>query len=187
MNNPYLFIFTGTSGSGRKTSAHRALQGSGIVHIPSFTDRPPRNKERPDADYRYVTEQQFDSLYHNDFFAEFVRIDHHRYGIGRRDLDQAMNSGNSVYIILNSEGTERIRSLYGERAVRIFIYTDKQTVSERLESKGTSFEIMDNYLSHYTEEVAYRKHCEHIIENMTIDRTVEQIKTIVSRYLGSES
>lgn len=55
MNNPYLFIFTGTNGSGRKTAAHRALRDSGIIHIPSCTDRPPRDKERPDEDYRYVS------------------------------------------------------------------------------------------------------------------------------------
>ncbi|MDQ0115083.1 hypothetical protein [Paenibacillus harenae] len=70
--------------------------------------------------------------------------------------------------------------------MHIFIYTDKQTVSERLESKGTSYEIIDNYLSHYTEEVTYRKHCEHIIENIAIERTVEQIKAIVNGYHAAE-
>lgn len=73
MNNPNLFIFTGTSGSGRKTAAHRALRDSGIIHIPSCTDRPPRDKERPDEDYRYVSAERFDQLDQNGFFTETVR------------------------------------------------------------------------------------------------------------------
>lgn len=183
MNNPYLFIFTGTSGSGRKTAAHKALRDSGIIHILSCTDRPPRDKERPDEDYRYVSAERFDQLDQNGFFTETVKIDRYRYGIGKRYLDLALNAGKSVYLILNREGSDTIRRLYGDRAIRIFLYVDKQTVTERLESKGTRFEIMDSYLSHYTDEVTYRKACEHVIENISLERTVSQIKTIVDGYL----
>ncbi|CAM4506161.1 guanylate kinase [Paenibacillus endophyticus] len=183
MVKPYLFLFTGTSGSGRKTAAHKALQGSGIAHIPSCTDRPLRDKERPDMDYRYVSKEQFDQLAAEGFFTESVRIDRHRYGIGKRYLDLALHAGNSAYLILNREGSDTIRKLYGDRAIRIFLYVDKKTVSERLESKGTSFEIINSYLDHYSEEVTYRKYCEHIIENVTIEETVMQIKAIISSYL----
>ncbi|MGO4548683.1 guanylate kinase [Paenibacillus sp. 2TAB23] len=183
MVKPYLFLFTGTSGSGRKTAAHKALQGSGIAHIPSCTDRPPRDKERPDMDYRYVSKEQFDQLAAEGFFTESVRIDRHRYGIGKRYLDLALQAGNSAYLILNREGSDTIRKLYGDRAIRIFLYVDKKTVSERLESKGTSYEIINSYLDHYSEEVTYRKYCEHIIENVTIEETVKQIKAIINRYM----
>ncbi|CAM4054145.1 guanylate kinase [Paenibacillus alkaliterrae] len=183
MNKPYLFIFTGTSGSGRKTAAHKALENSGILHIPSCTDRPPRDKERPDQDYRYVSKEKFNVLNQNGFFTETVQIDRHRYGIGKRYLVLALNAGNSVYLVLNREGSDTIRRIYGERAIRIFLYVDKKTVSERLESKGTSYEIIDSYLSHYSEEVTYRKACEHVIENRSLASTIEQIKKIVNSYL----
>lgn len=182
MGKPYIFIFTGTSGSGRKSAAHKALQNTGIAHIPSCTDRLPRNQERPDMDYRYVTKEQFDLLTQEGFFTESVKIDQHRYGIGKRYLDLAQQAGNSVYLILNREGSDTICKLYGDRVIRIFLYVDKKTVLERLEGKGTSYEIIDSYLSHYTEEVTYRKACEHVIENLSLEQTVKQIKTIVDSY-----
>lgn len=185
MGKPYLFIFTGTSGSGRKTAAHKALQDSGIAHIPSCTDRPPRDKERPDMDYRYVSKEKFDQMHLEGFFTESVKIDQYRYGIGKRYLEMALHAGNSAYLILNREGSDTIRNLYGDRAIRIFLYVDKNTVSERLESKGTSYEIIDSYLSHYSDEVTYRKSCEHIIVNLSLERTVEQIRAIVDGYLKS--
>jgi guanylate kinase len=183
MGKPYLFIFTGTSGSGRKTAAHKALKGTGIAHIPSCTDRPPRDKERPDMDYRYVTKEQFDHMQAEGLFTESVKIDQYRYGIGKRYLEMAHQAGNSVYLILNRDGSDTIRELYGDRVIRIFLYVDKNTVSERLESKGAPFEVIDSYLRHYTEEVTYRKSCEHVIENLSLERTVQQIKAIIDSYL----
>jgi guanylate kinase len=183
MGKPYLFIFTGTSGSGRKTAAHKALQGTGIAHIPSCTDRPPRDKERPDLDYRYVSKEKFDQMQIEGLFTESVKIDQYRYGIGKRYLDIALQAGNSVYLILNRDGSDAIRKLYGDRAIRIFLYVDKNTVSERLESKGTHYEIIDSYLRHYSEEVTYRKTCEHVIENLSLERTAQQIRAIIDSYL----
>ncbi|GKU78193.1 guanylate kinase [Paenibacillus sp. L3-i20] len=181
-SSPKLFVFTGTSGSGRKTAAHTALKNSDIIHIPSCTDRPPRSKEHPDSDYRYVSPAQFELMYVNHFFAEDVRIDHYRYGIGRRILDATLNEGNDVYMILNREGADKIRALYGDRVIRIFLYVDKNTVRERLESKGTPYEIIDSYLDHYSEEVTYRKSCEHVLENVNLEKTVEKIREIVQSY-----
>ncbi|MFD0590053.1 guanylate kinase [Paenibacillus sp. GCM10027627] len=181
-SSPYLFIFTGTSGSGRKTSAHKALKGSGIVHIPSCTDRSPRSKEHPDSDYRYVSEAQFDLMLLNDFFAEAVTIDRHRYGVGRRLLESSLQEGSHAYLIVNKEGAEMLRKQYGERVIRIFLYVDKITLTERLESKGFSYEVIDNYLRHYADEVVYRKSCEHVIENISLEQTVEQIRSIVAGY-----
>jgi guanylate kinase len=182
-SSPYLFIFTGTSGSGRKTAAHKALNDSGIKHIVSCTDRPPRSKEQPDSDYRYLSEMQFELMKRNDFFAETVRIDQHRYGIGRRQLHTALHSGQHVYLILNREGCDVMRELYGERVIRIFLYVDKATVQERLETKGMSYEVIDRYLSHYNDEVTYRKHCEHVILNADLNKTIQQVRDIVERYI----
>ncbi len=179
MDKAHLYVFTGTSGSGRKTAAHRALHHMDVTHIPSYTDRPPRDMERPDRDYHYVGKERFDLLSKIGFFAEEVRIGRARYGLSRRDLEAAMRSDGSAYIIVNREGADVIRSLYGERAIRIFLYVAKRLVAERLEAKGLPFDVVDGYLSRYTEEVTYRKECEHVIENLNLNDTVAAIKDIV--------
>jgi len=180
---PYIFIITGTSGSGRKTAAHKALKGSNVVHVLSCTDRPPRSSESPDTDYRFVSAEQFDIMHSNNLFVEYVQIDRYRYGISRRYLDLALGAGNHAYVILNRHGSDALRAMYGERVVRIFIYVNKNTLRERLEAKGVSYDIIDSYLYHYNDEVTYRKNCEHVIENLSLESTIAKIRYIVKGYI----
>jgi len=182
MSMQRIFVFTGTSGSGRKTVAHRIAADTGILHVSSCTDREPRDRIRPDLDYHYVSRDRFTELASSGAFIEAVTIGKHRYGMLKRELEAALATGKSVYMILNREGSDTIKRLYGDRAIRLFLYVDKQTVRERLESKGTPYEVVENYLDRYTEEVSYRKQCEHVVENLSLTRTVEQLKDIIAQY-----
>ena len=58
-----------------------------------------------------------------------------------------------------------------------------RSVRERLESKGLSFETIDRYLNTYTEEVVYRKHCEHVIENTELIPTLARIREAIQSHL----
>jgi guanylate kinase len=183
MAGTYIFVFTGTSGSGRKTIAHRIGQELGISHVLSCTTRPPREKETPDRDYHYISPGAFDDIAHRGEFLQTAVIGRERYGVRRQELEAVLAAGRHAYLILNSEGASVLKKSYGERVIRLFLYVDKQTVRERLESKGMPFEVIDRYLGQYIEEVVYRKQCEHVIENVDINRTLEQIRVAIQSHL----
>ena len=180
---PYIFIFTGTSGSGRKTIGRQIGSELGFYHVLSCTTRVPRTTEGQDLDYHYISHEEFAELERNGDLLQSVIIGKEHYGIRRQELDKALASGKHVYMILNSEGAAVLKNLYKDQVIRLFIYVDKQTVRERLESKGMSFEVIDRYLDQYTEEVAYRKQCEHTIENVALVRTLEQIRTAIHSHM----
>lgn len=182
MTKPDIFVFTGTAGSGRKTMAHRLGIEINLMHVVSCTTRLPRGKERLDLDYHYISRDEFEEMQRNGQFVQSVEIDNEKYGIRTRDLENALLSGKAVYLILNREGASVIKQLYGDRVIRLFLYVDKPTVRERLESKGTEPELIDHILSHYTEEVGYRKLCEHIFQNLDITETRNQIKEVIRTY-----
>ena len=181
MPTPSIYVFTGTSGSGRKTVARKVAEGLGWTAVRSCTTRPPRNPANPDGDYHYMTREQFDLWDSEGKFAQTADIDGNRYGVPRHELETMLAGGHPVYLVLNRYGAESIVKLFGDRVVRIFIYVDKTTVRERLESKGTPYDVVERYLDHYTEEVTYRSKCEHVFENVNADRTVDLIKKAIIR------
>jgi guanylate kinase len=182
MAKPTIFVFSGTSGSGRKTVAKRIGEALNWVPVRSCTTRPPRDPDLPDGDYHYVSVERFAAMEQDDEFVQMAEIDKNKYGILRQELESSLTGNANVYLILNREGAAKLKQLYGDRVVRIFLYVDKQTVRERLESKGTRYEVIEHYLDHYMDEVTYRKQCEHVFENLDLKRTVDQIREAVKIY-----
>ncbi|WP_028561202.1 guanylate kinase [Paenibacillus pinihumi] len=183
MSRPLIFIFTGTGGAGRKTTAHRIGQELGIEHVLSTTTRLPREKEYPDKDYHYVSPAAFEQMQEQQLLIENVRIGPVWYGIRYQELNSKLRSGKHVYLILNSEGASVFKKLYPEQVVRIFLYVSKPAVRERLEAKGRPDAVIEQYLDLYTEEVVYRTQCEHVIENMDLNRTLDKIREAIQSHL----
>lgn len=182
-----LFIFTGTSGSGRKTVAHRLGQELGFVHIVSHTTRLMRPTDVQGREYHYIDREAFIEADRAGEFLQVAEIDHHLYGIKRKAVEEALASGRHVYVILNRYGANKVKFEYGAQAVRLFLYVDKPTLRARLEAKGLPFEVAENYLRHYTEEVMYRKDCEHTFENVSLHDTLNQVRKAIAAEIGADS
>jgi guanylate kinase len=177
-----LFLFVGTSGSGRKTIAHRIAKELGFQHIVSYTTREARITEQDGRDYRFVTRETFQSMDKQGNFLETVDVDGERYGLARAEVDAALSSSHHAYVILNAAGAELMMRLYRDRAIRLFIYVSKQSIQERLGGR-MPYEVAERYLDHYSEEVAYRKHCEHVFDNIDLERTYAAVKQVILNQL----
>lgn len=186
MGNPeqgIVFVFTGTSGSGRKTIAERIGRELGIRPLISYTTREKRPKESDGRQYHFITRQEFIEADIRSEFFQTVEIDNCFYGIKKSDIAIATENHANVYVVVNRYGANRFKYEYADKAVRIFIYVNKQTIRERLQARDVSEEILTHYMDHYSEEVSYRKDCEHVFENMELTETIEHVKKAISPYL----
>ncbi|GFZ99134.1 guanylate kinase [Paenibacillus marchantiophytorum] len=182
-DNGLVFVFTGTSGSGRKTIAHRIAQELGFSSVVSYTTRTPRPKEINGKDYNFTTRNAFiESDIAGEFF-QTAEIDGNFYGIKKADIDESLRKNGMIYVIVNRYAANRFKYIYGERAVRLFIYVNKQTIMERLLAHNTSTDVIDHYMNHYIEEVSYRKDCEHVFENMDLQETINKVKATMLAHI----
>ncbi|ALS24261.1 MULTISPECIES: guanylate kinase [Paenibacillus] len=179
-----IFVFTGPNGAGRRTVAQMSGSTLGMKQVLSYTTRPPRSSEVDGQDYHFVSREQFAAAEANNEFIEVVEIDGNRYGIKEKDVAQMLQKHGAIYLILNRYGAEMLKKIYGDRVIRIFIYADRDTVMRREQERGDSPELINRYMSHYDEEMAYKDSCEHAFENLDLAHTVFDLtKTLDDNYL----
>lgn len=179
-----IFVFTGPNGAGRKTVAQMSGDTLGMKQVISYTTRTPRSAEVNGQDYHFVSRDVFSEDQKNNEFIEVIEIDGNLYGVKGQDIVNTLQKHGAVYLILNRFGAEAVKKLYGTKAVRVFIYADKETILKREEDRGDSPQLIQRYMSHFEEEMAYKDQCEHIFENLDLAHTVFDLtKTLDDNYL----
>ncbi|MDQ0154462.1 guanylate kinase [Robertmurraya andreesenii] len=178
-----LFIYTGPDGSGRKTIAKMVATMFDMETVLSYTTRPPRHYEVNGEDYHFVDVESFKRMEENQEFLESVEIDGFHYGIREEDIVKAFESHNLVYLTLNPQGTEKLKGMYGDRVMRLFIYANRDTVIERQKERGDSEEDIKRHLDHYQEIMAYKDSCEYVFENFDSPQVSFQVSEVIEQFL----
>lgn len=178
-----IFVFTGPDGSGRKTISRLVGDTIGMRGVVSYTTRKKRPFETEGIDYNYLSREEFEQASKNNEFIEMIEINGHLYGIKESEIAEKLKKKGCIYVVLNKEGADILKKLYGNKVVRFFVYADRETVRKRQEERGDSEEIIEQHLSHYDEDMAYKSECEHSFANFDLSHTVFEITNKVEKYL----
>lgn len=179
----WIFVYTGPDGSGRKTMADMVGNTFGMKKVISYCTRPPRPGERDGQDYHFISQEAFLEAERRGEFLESIRLDGHLYGIKHDDVERLFKTSGCIYVIMNPEGADILKRLYGDKAVRLFIYADRSTVEARQREKGLPEDVISRHMAHYDEAMAYMKQCEHAFENYDIAHTAFAITEVLEGYL----
>lgn len=124
-----IICILGRSGSG-KSSIERKLESIGYNRLISYTTRGPRGQERNGVDYHFVTREEFESLIENDILMEYAEYNGNYYG-----SPKPVGSINNV-IVVEARGYEKIKQLYGEQAVGVYVDTPMNVIDKRIKDRG---------------------------------------------------
>lgn len=178
-----IFIYTGPDGSGRKTIAKMVSTVFDMETVVSYTTRKPRHYEVDGKDYHFIDDETFARMEEQQEFLESVEIDGFKYGIREQDVVKAFEHHNLLYLTLNPEGTEKLKKMYGDRVIRLFIYADRDTVISRQKERQDSEEDIKRHLTHYDETMNYKDQCEHVFENFDSPQVSFQVSEVIESYL----
>ncbi|MCC3357254.1 guanylate kinase [Bacillus sp. REN16] len=181
-----IFIYTGPDGSGRKTLGKMVSTAFDMQTVPSFTTRSPRPFENNGEDYHFVSKETFQQMMQQNEFLESVEIDGHFYGIREIDIVNIFKKHKVVYLTLNPEGADLLKQMYGDKAIRIFVYADRETVHERQKTRGDGPEDIKRHMNHYDETMDYKTSCEHVYENYDLPQVSYQISEMIETYLDRQ-
>lgn len=181
-----IFVYTGPDGSGRKALAKMVATVFDMETVISYTTRPPRHFEKNGEDYHFVNEDTFNQMHAGQEFLENVEIDGFMYGIREQDIIEAFKNHNLVYLTMNPEGSDKLKEMYGDRVIRIFIYADRETVIRRQQECEVGMEDIERHMNHYDETMSYKSQCEHAFENYDSPQVSFQISEKIETYLDRD-
>jgi guanylate kinase len=178
-----IFVFTGPNGAGRKTVADMAGLTLNIKQVLSYTTRAKRPNETEGEDYFFVSREDFLKAQYLGQFIEVIEFAGNSYGIKNIDIESQLQASGCIYLVLNREGANILKELYGDKVIRIFSYADRDELIGRQQDRGDSPEQISRYLDNYEKESANREECEHLYDNSDLSHTMYDITKTLESYL----
>jgi|YNPBryunderm2012_1023409.scaffolds.fasta_scaffold17764_2 guanylate kinase len=180
-----LVILSGPSGVGKTTLVDRLIGESPLPlrRAVTATTRPPRLGERPEIDYHFWTEDQFQAAIARQEMLEFAKV-HGRdwYGTPRSEVDPYRTQGFGVILVIDVQGAEQVRRLYPGDHLSIFLLPPSfDDLQKRLKQRGESDESIARRLSTARVEMTRANEFDYQLINDDITQAIGTIEGIIHK------
>jgi len=173
--------FPPRQGQAKRPCARHCLRG-----CPSWSIRcliqpeNPRLDEKEGVDYHFIDKEEFENGIKNKAWAEWAKVHGNYYGTAVNALDQAMNTGKSLLLDIDVQGTIQILAHYPD-AVTVFIMAPSmQILKERLEKRsGDSQATIHKRLENAKKEIAQKGTYRYIVINDQLSRAIDELYSII--------
>lgn len=181
---PLLIVISGPSGVG-KDSVVQGLKERGLpVHfVVTATTRPQRNGETPGKDYFFVSKEEFARMIEAQELIEYAFVYNDYKGIPRKQVQEALASGQDVVMRLDVQGAATVRRLASE-AILIFLTTqnEQELVNRLKERKSENPAELSLRIATARQELKRVNEFDYVIVNSDgcLDTTVETVMSIIT-------
>lgn len=135
-----LVILSAPSGSGKTTIMKYLVEAFPQLEFSvSATSRAPREGEKDGVDYHFMTNEEFARMVAEDRFVEWEEVyAGTHYGTLRSELERIWNKGNAIIFDVDVKGGLRLKKIFGEHALAVFIMPPSlEELERRLVARGT--------------------------------------------------
>lgn len=182
MSKGLLVVISGPSGCGKDTViSHYAKSYDDIRLSVSATTRRMREGETDGVDYHFVSQEEFQYLIENDGLLEFANYAGNWYGTPKKAVDDWLEEGKTVVLIIEVQGGAKIKGMYPD-AVSIFLLPPSIDVLEkRLRGRATdSDESIKKRMEASINEINCAYHYDYVVINDEIGNASHDIGLIIS-------
>jgi guanylate kinase len=181
---PLLIVISGPSGVG-KDSVVQGLKERGLpVHfVVTATTRPQRNGETPGKDYFFVSKEEFARMIEAQELIEYAFVYNDYKGIPRKQVQEALASGQDVVMRLDVQGAATVRRLAPE-AILIFLTTqnEEELVNRLKDRKSENPAELSLRIATARQELKRVNEFDYVIVNSDgcLDVTVDTVMSIIT-------
>lgn len=181
---PLLIVISGPSGVGKDAVIQRMRERQLPFHfVVTATTRPPRPGERHGVDYFFYSRNEFAEMINRGELLEYAIVYDDYKGIPKKQVQQALESGEDVILRIDVQGAATIRKMYPE-VLDIFLTTqDEDELVRRLEKRGSEDpEKLNLRKATAVQELRRINEFDYMVVNcdMRLDETVDKIMAIIT-------
>jgi guanylate kinase len=177
-----LFIISGPGGVGKDTLARRLLAADPTLTLSrSWTTRPPRPRET-DADYNFVTVDDFRTEIDRGGFFEWAEYLGHFYGtpVPQSDAD--------VILVIEVQGAAQVLEKASDAVMILLVPPSREALAARLGSRGDSADRIEERLASADAEMARgRELAHHVVVNDDVERAAAEVGSILASHRKTTS
>jgi guanylate kinase len=177
-----LIVLSSPSGAGKTTISRKLLEADPDVAMSvSATTRPMRPGEVEGRDYHFVNDATFQQMVDADEFAEWAYVFDHRYGSPKEPIKEALRAGRDILFDIDWQGTQQLKSAFGNDLASIFILPPSMAELERrLRARGTdSEEVIQNRMRRASGEIGHWGEYDYVLINQEVDECLGEVMTII--------
>lgn len=177
-----LVVVSGPSGAGKDTIINKVIKKRNInawVSI-SMTSRMPRGKEKNGKDYFFVTREEFEDNIKKENLLEYAEYNGNYYGTPKNKINEYLNRGIDVILIIEIQGALQIKELIPEALFIFIMPPSMKELKERLIARGTDSKdkIISRFKTAYQEINEVTKY-NYVVVNDILENAVDKVSAIL--------
>lgn len=181
-----VFIVSAPSGCGKTTLCDRLLDDRfALANSVSMTTRPPRQGEKNGRDYIFVSKARFLRMVKNGGLLEYEENFGNLYGTPAAFVEKNLAKGVSVLLSIDVKGAMKVRRIYPDSSVLIFILPPSvKELKTRLSLRRSDTpEEVKRRLALAKKEISYAARYDYRIVNDKLDVAYRALKNTVKKEL----
>lgn len=180
-NGEYLIVLSGPSGSGKDTVVSELCRQHPEVKLSvSATTRAMRPGEAEGVNYYYMTKPEFEAKIARGEILEHTCYCGNYYGTPKSEVDDRINAGVNVVLVIEVEGAANIRRLYPDAKLVFVTPPSFEELEHRLRGRGTETEeSIARRLARAKEEMRFEKDYDYRLVNDNINQCVNDLYEII--------
>lgn len=165
-----ILILTGPSGVGKDTVVKELLKKHKNIRFSrSVTTRDKRPGETEGVSYFFITREEYDRMEKAGELIESIEYLGNKYGTRYDEIDNAIENGENLVMILEAHGMNQIKEHYKDDCLTVFILPPSLTeLRNRLVNRGReTAEQIEERLSNARNELITIKDYDYFVVNET--------------------
>ena len=185
-----MVILSSPSGAGKTTLVKLLSELDNFEISISHTTRQPRPNEKPNIDYFFVNEVEFNRLINNQEFLEYAKVFNNFYGTTRTPVIDKLSKGKNVLFDIDWQGADQIKNKKLDyKLITFFILPpSKEILFDILSNRDMKDKLIaEERMKQFSRDVLHWINYDYVVINDDLDNCYSKIHNLINAEINNGS